>query len=442
VLLGGVPAGVLSRSGRGDLRLEYDPDWRQAEGAYPLSLSMPLTASVHTDRVVRPFLEGLLPDDDGWRKQIARRYQVSARDPFALLAHAGEDCAGAVQFVRPDRLEAILTGEEGEDLEWLSEEEIGRDLRDRVEGRLVGRGPRSESGNFSLAGAQPKLVFVSRGGRWARSRGRTPSTHILKPPAIRELTGLEYNEHFCLRLAEAVGLSAADSEVRAFDGQPAIVVRRFDREDLDGRLVRIHQEDLCQALAVHPDQKYEKDGGPGVAALIGLIREQSSIPDWDTVSFVDAVVFNWVIGGTDAHAKNYSFLVRPGPRITLAPLYDVISMLGDVTRPMERSKLRLAMRVGKKYQLGRIDAGHWRDLATAAGLDPEPLVERVLWMVEEIRDAVTPTVEHLREEGVDHLVIDQLGSGILNHTEACLRQLSRRRSQVAPVPMVATPAAD
>lgn len=421
VLLGGEPAGVLVRSSRGDLRFEYGAGWLASPGRYPLSVSMPLAGAFYTDRVVRPFVDNLLPDDLGWRAAIGKHFRVSAADPFALLSHVGEDCAGAVQFVQPERLEQMRGQAGAEDLEWLSEEEIGEELRARVAGRKNGLGPREYIGYFSLPGAQPKMVLVRRGDRWARARGAAASTHILKPPAMDEYPGLEYNEHFCLRLAAAVGFDVARSEVMAFDGIKAIVVERYDREEIDGCTVRIHQEDLCQALSVDPNLKYEVDGGPGVARLVSLIAQEAS--DVDALTFLDALIFNWVILGTDAHAKNYSFLIRPGPRIDLAPLYDVISLLAKARKPVERGKIRMSMRVGGEYQAGRMRARKWRALETQIGVDPGTLVARARWKVEQVVAAVGEVAEQIREEGVTHPVIDHLEAGVHTHGEACLVRL-------------------
>ncbi|MGA7305890.1 MAG: type II toxin-antitoxin system HipA family toxin, partial [Rhodothermales bacterium] len=323
VLLNGAPAGAVQQLADGDLRFSYAEEWRNSDVSYPLSLSMPLVQPVHGDKAVRPYMEGLLPDNETVLQAWGRDFGVSARNPFALLTHVGEDVAGAVQFVRADRFEAMAVGDGS--IEWLSEPQIGdrlgRLVRDRTAWRLTG-----DEGYFSLAGAQPKTALLWDGKRWGLPSGSVPTTHILKPPAM-ELEGLAENEHLCLRVAGSLGLPAVNSEVREFAGQIAIVVERYDRYREDGRIVRIHQEDFCQALAISPRSKYESEGGPGVAALIRVLRENSSDPEADINSLVASLGLHWGLGAPDAHGKNYSILIAPGGQVRLAPLYDVISVL-------------------------------------------------------------------------------------------------------------------
>ena len=195
--------GEVRRNQRGRLSFVYDEPWRQRRNAYPLSLSMPLAAAEHGHDVIEAFLWGLLPDNDRVLDRWARRFQVSARNAFALLSHVGEDCAGAVQFVSPERIDA-LTNKEPEPVVWLSEGEVAERLRTLREDHAAWRAPR-DTGQFSLAGAQPKTAFLHENGRWGIPSGRTPTTHILKPPT-GEFDGHAENEHFCLKLARRLGL--------------------------------------------------------------------------------------------------------------------------------------------------------------------------------------------------------------------------------------------
>lgn len=426
VLLSGRRAGMLRQDLRGRLSFEYDPDWTDEAGAYSLSLSMPMARRTHDDTVVRPFLEGLLPDDDERLKQLGRTHQVSAGNPFALLTHLGEDCAGAVQFVREDRLEEVLRRPAGAEVVWREEDEIGRDLRELVAVRAGERSVSRSYGYFSLAGAQPKLALLLKDGRWGVPHGRTPTTHILKPPAIKDVDGFAVNEHFCLQLARATGIDAAESEVRTFGGETAIVVTRYDRAWQGEWPMRVHQEDVCQALSVPPRTKYEHEGGPGALAILQLLEDQSDDPARDVARFLDALALNWVIGGTDAHAKNYSLLLRAENRVALAPFYDLGSMLAYPSLLAYR-KVKLAMRIGREYSLWKIDARHWARMAEEAGLDRDPVIERVTWITGRIRDAVPRVAQQVRDEGLDHDVVRRLETELLGHAERCLAKLSARR---------------
>ena len=227
VLLGGRRAGVLAwQPQRQRLSFTYEDGWRQSSDAYPLSLSMPLVAAEHPHAKIEPFLWGLLPDNQEILTRWAQRFQVSPRSPFALLANTGEDCPGAVQLVRPDRLESVH-GPRGAGVEWIEEADIANRLRRLREDPSAGR-LAQDTGQFSLGGAQPKTALLFQGGRWGVPSGRMPTTHILKPP-IPGLAGHVENEHFCLALRVELDVPAASSTVHRFGDEIAIVVERYDR---------------------------------------------------------------------------------------------------------------------------------------------------------------------------------------------------------------------
>lgn len=419
MVVGGELMGTVEQ-GPGGLGLSYAGSWQERSDAFPLSLSMPLAQREHGDEVVRPFLEGLLPDSAAILERWARQFHVSARNPFALLSHMGEDCAGAVQFVRPERLEEVTRADRGE-IAWLTEDDIAERLADLVEHAGTGRLP-GDAGHFSLAGAQPKMPLYFDGVRWGIPSGRTPTTHILKPPAQRDLDGLEVNEHLCLRLARELGLAAAESWVQSFADQDALVVARYDRVRIgEGTVVRLHQEDACQALGVTPLRKYQNEGGPGPEDIVRLLLRESNEPDTDVAAFVDALALAWVVGGTDAHAKNYSLLLSTGS-VRLAPLYDLISILPYPRRFLYR-QAKLAMRVDREYHLWKVGRRHWEGLAGRCDLDPEPLVARVAELVAAVPEAVQRAAEGVRGEGVGHDVIERLEAEVRQHSVRCLEVL-------------------
>lgn len=420
VLLGGHVVGLVEQRRRGDLVFTYERSWQNRGDSYPLSLSMPLSSREHGDDVIRPFMEGLLPDNDTVLKNWARRFQVSPRNPFSLLTHMGEECAGAAQFVRPERVDDVLRRDDTQ-VSWLTEADVAERLRDLVEahgtGRLAG-----DRGHFSLAGAQPKMPLLHDGGRWGIPSGPTPTTHILKPPPQAAFDGFDVNEHFCLRLASELGLAVADSTVRTFEDQKVLVVRRYDRErDVDGRWARLHQEDACQSLAVSPIRKYENEGGPGPVDIAALIVRESDSPGDDLGAFIDALALSWVMGGTDAHAKNYAFLLAPGS-VRLAPLYDLISILPYPGRVHYR-EAKLAMRIDREYHLWKIRRRHWEGLASRCELDPEPLLRRVAELVAEVPQAAARALAAVRDEGLTHSVADLADTEIRSHAERCSRAL-------------------
>jgi serine/threonine-protein kinase HipA len=380
VVLEDAVAGTLSRARSGRLSLDYDEEYRARANATALSLSMPLQVGSHGDRVVTPWLWGLLPDNEAVLRRWARHFHVSASSPFSLLSTpVGEDCAGAVRFVAPAGLDRAL-GLPGE-VAWLSDEQVAERLRELREDSTDWLG-RSFTGQFSLAGAQAKTALFFKDGRWGVPSGSTPTTHMLKP-AVAGLDDHDLNEHLCLDAARRCGLTAVRTEIARFVDEAAVVVARYDRVAGD-RVRRVHQEDLCQALGVPPIRKYQNEGGPGVASVGKLLREVMA-PDIaeDAVwRFADALIWNWLIAGTDAHAKNYSLLLA-GNQVRLAPLYDIASALPYGTH--ER-KLRFAMKLGGDY---RVYPRHnrWPAVARDLGLDREALITRVHELTDVVPDA-------------------------------------------------------
>ncbi|HKP75621.1 MAG TPA: type II toxin-antitoxin system HipA family toxin [Longimicrobiaceae bacterium] len=415
---------VVGRLGEsaGKYVLRYDDAWRHAEGAFPLSLSLPLTRGEHGDEVVRPYLANLLPDNDATLRAWAREYQVSANNPLALLAHVGEECPGALQLLPAERVDEALSPRHADVVGWLSEDEIGARLRRVLEEPGAWREP-GDPGQFSLAGMQPKIALLHDGERWGVPSGRMPTTHILKPPALERFPGFAENEHACLQLAARIGLPAARSEVRRFGGEVAIVVERYDRVLSKGGWLRLHQEDFCQALGVHPREKYENDGGPTAQQVIALLAERSREPELDVATLVGALALNWVIAGTDAHAKNYSLLMHPGGMIRLAPLYDVVSLL-----PYKEShapSVKLAMSIGGQYRMRFIERRHWERLADGIGADRPALLELVEDVVNRTPGALREVCQEARDAGVTHPVLGRFEEGLATRVTECGTALAR-----------------
>ncbi len=385
VIVGDVPAGTLTRSSGGRLRFDYDPEYRQQAGRTPLSLSMPVQVATHRDQAIAPWLAGLLPDNDAVLRRWARDFHVST-SPFSLLGTPiGEDCAGAVRFAPPNHLERVL-GRSGE-VAWLTEDDVARRLRELREDSTAWLG-RSFTGQFSLAGAQSKTALLHAEGRWGVPSGATATTHILKP-AVAGLDDHDLNEHLCLDAARRAGLLVARTTVARFGGETAVVVTRYDRLPGKNRVIRVHQEDLCQALGVPPSRKYQNEGGPTPAHIGRLLRDAMAVATAEAAlaRFADALIWNWLIGGTDAHAKNYSLLLS-GDQARLAPLYDIASALPYGTH--ER-KLRFAMKIGGSYDVFP-RRNPWRRTARELGLDGDALAERARELASVAPDALSAAV--------------------------------------------------
>lgn len=419
VYISGRRVGELRQLPSGRLSFTYDEQWVNGTIAIPLSLSMPTIASAYQGKPVEAFVWGLLPENEQTLSRWAQRFQVSPRNPFALLRHVGRDCAGAVQFL-PHGEPVSRT----EDVEYLTDRQIGdrlRELRiDNAATRRIG-----DRGQFSLAGAQAKtaLYFDDVSGRWGIPRGDTPTTHILKPP-MPHLAGHTENEHFCLTLATMLGMSAAQSQVLDFAGEKAIVVKRYDRRNVEGRTVRIHQEDMCQALSVLPTVKYENQGGPGIEAISSKVLSASLDPVADRQAFMAANIFNWVIGGTDAHAKNYSMLLGVEAEARLAPLYDLSSILPHLGKDgirAEPGNLSLAMKVDKTYGLDHVMPRHWERCSSSARVPVDFTMQTIRHQLATIGDTASNCAATLRGQGIEHRILDRLVDAIAGRAKSLTR---------------------
>ena len=364
--------------------VRYNSDY--PADATPLSPSLSVVGGEYTHADVAPFIAGLLPDNDQVLDRWGRLFGVSPRNAFAILTHVGSDCAGAVQFVPSDSVGELDSGA----LEPLTVTTIAQMLRDlrtdpyTWQQPSVGRG-----GHFSLAGAQTKFALHRTTDGWARPSGRIPTTHIFKP-AIPGIAHHDLNEHLCLQAARRLGLLAASSELARFDDERVLVVERYDRRRVDGKLRRLHQVDMCQALGMMPDLKYQRDGGPSPADIITTIH--SVFAGTAAIDrFVRALVFNWLIAGTDAHAKNYG-LVLSGTNAGLAPLYDVSSAL--MMPEWNWHKWELAMRINKQGRFKYLRIEDWKKFATSAGVDfaviEGAIATYASTIVEAVADAARP----------------------------------------------------
>ena len=418
-LLDGNEVGRVRNDARGRLTFVYDSVWRAKPGAYPLSLSMPLAAEEHGPAAVQAFLWGLLPDNERVLDRWAKKFQVSARNAFALISHVGEDCAGAVQFVTSDRLEA-LKGDKDDQVEWLDEPAVAERLQTLREDPAAWRLPH-DVGQFSLAGAQPKTALLLQNGRWGIPSGRIPTTHILKPPT-GHFDGHAENEHICLSLAGSLGLPVAETKVMRFEKEIAIVIERYDRQPSGNNIIRVHQEDICQALGVLPTKKYQNEGGPSPVDVIELLRSASTDRVTDVDTFVDALAFNWLIGGTDAHAKNYSLLLANGPTIRLAPLYDIASILPY--DQVDTKKIKLAMKIGGEDKVSQIGLREWQKFARETHLDADKVRAALVDMAEQLPDFVAAVQAQAKKNGLNNAIVGRLATQLIIRAKDCVRNFT------------------
>lgn len=403
--------GRLRADRTGRITFAYEPAWLEAENAHSLSVSMPLADLVYPQRTVLPYLWNLLPENPNVLQRWGQQYHVSAANPLKLLMHVGADVPGAAQLIPAEKLNEVQSDRPR--IDGMTPNELAERLRQLREDVAAVRRP-GDIGKMSLPGAQAKTAFYwdEQKNRWGVPGGRAPTTHIIKP-CIPGFDGLVENEHLCQDIAARMGMPAARSRVLQLD-QSYIVVERYDRlPPARGSpfVRRIHQEDMCQALGLMPARKYQEEGGPGIAPIVTLLRRVSSDPQADVDRFLQANMLNWLIGGTDAHAKNYSLLVSAGDEIRLAPLYDISSQLpypGLVAQ-------RVSMKIGDHYGIARVSIADWRKLAVTSALPEEHILGMLTAIARVLPDHIVAARDQAISDGLAKAVVAPLAKKLIAH---------------------------
>jgi serine/threonine-protein kinase HipA len=391
--MNGLAVGYWEKSG-GSERLVYFDEWPDDPQGRPLSLSLPFTPGNQPYRgaLVSAFFDNLLPDSEPIRRRMAQRYKTSGTAPFDLLAALGRDCVGAIQMLIPGEAPTDLYRIGGDT---LTDDDIARLLRDTTSAAPLGQRDQASDLRLSIAGAQEKTALLRHKGRWVLPSGSTPTTHILKLPLglvgnmrADMRTSVE-NEWLCSKIVAAYGLPIAACEIAQFGDQKALVVERFDRRlSSDGKwIVRLPQEDMCQATGTPPIAKYQADGGPGIDAVMHILAGSTDAAGDSARFFMTQLVF-WLLAATDGHAKNFSIAHLPGNRYCATPLYDVLSAHPIIGRganrvPMQKAKLAMAVRgTSNHYLIGQIVRRHWIAQGQQVGLPPDAVEELIAFVLD------------------------------------------------------------
>ncbi len=421
---------------------QYADEWLASERVRSLSLSLPILPGnqPHRGAVVASWFDNLLPDSREIRERLAGRFRTGAASPFDLLAAIGRDCVGAVQLMpsgsEPPRVQQIESSP-------IDSADIASLLRGVTAARAFGQPDDATYFRLSIAGAQEKTALLRLNGAWHVPRGATPTTHILKLP-LGLVGNMRYdmhdsveNEWLCMQWLGELGFAVPRTEVATFvdalGAQKVLVIERFDRqlmsasEDIAGDwIVRLPQEDLCQAFGLSPDAKYESDGGPGVERVMNLLRTGDN-PDGDVLTFAKSQLAFWLLAAVDGHAKNFSlFLRRDG--YVLTPLYDVLSawpIIGTGAGELAEQDATLAMAIRgerrPRRHIARISTRHWVTLAKQTGLPNafDAFVELV-----EQADAALHRVEQRLPSTFPTHVWRAIAQGVRRHRDRFLRGLS------------------
>ena len=435
VWMNGLRVGYWTLAADGS-RFEYDPAWVADEQGRAISLTMPFRPgnAPYSGPVVHNYFDNLLPDGDRIRRRIAARHSIDPADPFAMLATLGKDCVGALQILDGDESPKDLFSIRAEPMQ---DTEIARHLERLAEGTAGNADAPAWEDEFrlSIAGAQDKTALLMHDGQWCRPLGSTPTTHILKLPmgvvgSRLDMSLSVENEWLCAQIVAAFGIPIAETRMASFDGVKALVVTRFDRR-LSARrdwIIRLPQEDLCQALGINSLDKYQASGGPGMADIMHVLANARDAVS-DQRIFLNAQLVFWLLAAIDGHAKNFSIAHDPHGRFHLTPLYDVLSahhLIASHELPTRKAKLAMGERGTSRYHyvLGRIEARHWRYFAKEVLRVGFPMDELIAELLAEVPAAVEAALTAARQEsGYPLALAEMICEGVAQQAETLRSEL-------------------
>lgn len=415
--LNGKLVGTLHKQS-GALSFQYDEGWLSTNGARPISLSLPLRNDSYSGDVVYNFFDNLLPDNPQIRSRIQAKFQAKTSHPFDLLAEIGKDCIGAIALGSKE-----LEFNHSIEVEPLTLEAITNILQNYQQAPL-GMLSKADHFRISMAGVQEKAAFLWSNEQWNRPLGSTPTSHIFKLPIGYlqthqiDLSQSCENEYLCSLILEAFGLPVAKTQIEHFEETKVLVVERFDRRYAADNtwLMRLPQEDMCQALGVSPNLKYQADGGPGIVDIMHLLAS-SATSSVDRKNFFKAQVVFYLLAAIDGHAKNFSIFIKPRGEYCLTPLYDVMSAHPFMAkRQLEKRKVKMAMALqgkNKHYLWHLICRRHFISTASKVGFTSTLANNIIDECIEQVPAVISAVSNHLQEDFPDD-VLNSIFEGLLN----------------------------
>ncbi|WP_237716340.1 type II toxin-antitoxin system HipA family toxin [Catenovulum agarivorans] len=410
---------------QGSLSFQYDESWLKRAGSRALSQSLPMGAPLN-NQAVEAYFDNLLPDNINIRRNIVTRLGANSTSTFDLLESIGRDCVGAVALSQSPPSGHLPQLE----LSPCNENAIATLLKNTRVSNTLGMQD-NEDFRISLAGAQEKTALTWWNNQWHKPLGKTPTTHILKPPIQHhsgmniDLTSSVDNEWFCLQFLNELDIPAAKASIEQFEDERVLVVERFDRKLANNAIIRLPQEDFCQALGRLSDNKYEEHGGPSAHDIMELLS-LSLNPINDRTLFMKIQVLFWLLAGIDGHAKNFSiFLQAKG--FCLTPFYDVMSAYPYFGQGnIQPQKIKMAMKVHSKnthYRWSRILARHWLNHANYLSFPENDMKAILVELCETVPDALIRA-----SDSASNLFSHQVGEAITKGTNQCLEKLKRQLS--------------
>ncbi|NOY89897.1 MAG: type II toxin-antitoxin system HipA family toxin [Deltaproteobacteria bacterium] len=372
--------GTITRAASGGLCFAYAPSWLEADKSFALATELPLREG----QVETSYFANLLPEARA-RARICRMAGISVDNDFAFLRAFGADCAGSLSITDPAETPALA---DDDDYLLLSDDDGARLATSGGFANFFRPGGRVR---LSLAGAQNKLAVVKLGDELAVPLNGRPSTHVLKLPSA-EFKGLVENEAIVLSMARALGLPVVEHTVVRLGGVPMLLVTRYDRELRGDEVLRLHQQDMCQASGLPPDIKYESEGGLSLRRVFERVRAEVDDPLTASNALVRWVVFNVLVHNADAHAKNVSMLRTQDESQTLAPFYDLVC-----TGAYELDHT-MAMAIGGQFDPGALARASWIRLAADIDVGVSLVLRTLQEMAERVPDVLSEELAQLQNE--------------------------------------------
>ena len=426
IWMNGVYVGYWQRS-LGTEDLYYDQAWVDSEQGRPLSLSLPFTPGnqKHRGDKVRFYFDNLLPDSTQIRERLAQKFSANSASPFDLLVELGRDCVGAIQLLPRDEtpdVKAIL-------FEPLAENKIATILRNSSSIQPLGFQEELDDLRLSLAGAQEKTALLWHKEQWCRPIGATPTTHIFKLPLglvgnmKANMDDSVENEWLCSKIVAAFGLPVAHCNMAQFEDQKVLIVERFDRKYAADKnwIIRLPQEDMCQAKGLSPLHKYQSDGGIGITGCMRIL-DGASNSHRDKRTFFKAQIVFYLLMATDGHSKNFSLHHQSKSRYELTPLYDILSahpiigLRGDQI-PIQKTKMAMAIKGSKNYyHVQLIQRRHFINHALEVGIS-ENEADKLITEITDVAEKVSQAMYQRLPETYPRELADKILQGMLKQSQ-------------------------
>lgn len=391
-----VRVGEIEGNSSEDARFSYSKEYIAGNDARAISVSLPIQDEPFSPERTKIFFDGLLPEGF-MRKSIATNMHFDENDYLSILYNLGKECLGAIRIdesdeIQESRYEAITKAQ----VEELAAEGTTKSTEIVIKTHL------------SLTGASGKvgLYYDDKEGKWYLPGGSAPSTHIVKQSHIR-LDGIVTNEQLSMLAACKCGIDIPESFIinagKGIDSEVLFATKRYDRiidetSPMIGNLkrpYRIHQEDFAQAMGIASFEKYEREGSHYAKKMFEIIRNYTGRPLEDQLRLWNRIVYNYVLGNTDAHIKNYSLLYDPHLEgISLAPAYDMISTViyASATKDM-------SFNIGGIRDLDRIDEESFRSLASGVGIGERLAMSNYHKVLDRFEYAIKESAKELQETG-------------------------------------------